>query len=64
VLVFLTHLVLLSSGTLPLQQVKQVPSALKMSSGSVHEFKHLKLSSEALALAGHGMHSVLPMLKI
>lgn len=62
--VALTHLVLLSSGTLPLQQVKQVPSCLKISSGSEHEFKHLELSSEANELSGHGMHSVLSRLKI
>ena len=64
VLVALTHLVLLSSGTLPLQQVKHEPSCLKISSGSEHEFKHLLLSSEANEPLGHGIHSVLSRLKI
>lgn len=62
--VFLTHLVLLKSGTLPLQHVKHEPSYYTMSIGSEHEFKHLKLSSEALRLFGHGIHSVLSILKI
>jgi len=64
VLVALTHLNLEASGTLPLQHVKQVPSCLRISNGSEHEFKHLVLSAEAKELFGHGMQSVLARLKI
>jgi hypothetical protein len=42
--------------------VKQLPSSWTISRGSVHEFKHLKLSAEAFKLFGHLMHSVLSML--
>lgn len=62
--VALIHLVLLSSGTLPLQQVKQEPSYLRMSRGSEQEFKHLVLSLEAKELFGQGIHSDLSRLNI
>jgi hypothetical protein len=43
--------------------VKQLPSSWTISSGSVHEFKHLRLSFDAFKLFGHLMHSDLSMLK-